>query len=105
MKWVLWGLLLVLTNGASTLTSRARNTPSFGYHAIAACINHGVWMITNVMFIGVAIDIAKSPSLTYGIQAFLFYTSCSTVGSVTVHWLSIKYLEKGNRRVGAYEAP
>jgi len=105
MKWILWGLLLALTNGASTLTSRARNTPSYGYHGAAAMVNHAIWFCANVMFVGVAIDIAKQPTALAAFGAFLFYTVCSTIGSVTVHYVSINYFERGNRRVGAYEVP
>ena len=103
MKWILWGCLLALTNGASTLTSRARNTPSYGYHSVAACFNHAVWFCTNVMFVGIAIDVSRQPTGWMALTAFLFYTVCSTFGSVTVHYLSIRFFEKGNRRVGSYE--
>lgn len=103
MKWILWGCLLALTNGASTLTSRARNTPSYSYHGMAAMFNHGVWFCTNVMFVGIAIDIGKQPDIMSAFGAFVFYTVCSTIGSVTVHYVSINYFERGNRRVGAYE--
>lgn len=102
-KWIAWGFLLALTNGASTLTSRARNTPSYWYHGLASFVNHSVWFLTNVMFVGVAVDIGRG-SLTLGAAAavWAFYASCSTAGSVAVHWLSITCFEKGNRRVGAY---
>lgn len=103
MKWILWGLLLALTNGASTLTSRARNTPSYTYHGLAACANHAIWFCANVMFVGVAIDIGALSNWRLAAGAWLFYTVCSTIGSIGVHWVSINYFEKGNRRVGAYE--
>jgi len=102
MRWLLWGALLALTIGASTLTSRARNTPSYGYHAAAAMFNHGTWFCTNVMFVKVAIDIGNQPTLREGMLAFGFYVVCSTIGSVFVHFISINYFEKGHRRVGAY---
>lgn len=103
MRWLLWGALLILTNGASTLTSRARNTPSYSYHGAAALFNHATWFCTNVMFVGVAIDIGHSKSWPEAIGALSFYVVCSTIGSIGVHWISINYFEKGNRRVGAYE--
>jgi len=103
MKWILWGLLLAATNGASTLTSRARNTPSYGYHGVAACVNHAIWFCTNVMFVGIAIDIGALHDWHKAVGAFVFYTTCSTIGSVSIHWISINYFETGNRRVGAYE--
>jgi len=103
MRWIVWGLLLAATNGASTLTSRARNTPSYGYHGIASLINHGIWFVTNVMFVGVAIDIGKSASWGTSAAVWLFYVTCSTAGSIGIHWISINYLETGKRRVGRYD--
>lgn len=102
MRWLVWGALLMLTNGASTLTSRARNTPSYGYHAAAACFNHGTWFFTNILFVGVAIDISKSSGWREGALSALFYVTCSTIGSIGMHWISIRYFEKGDRRVGSY---
>jgi hypothetical protein len=102
VRWVVWGVLLALTNGCSTLTSRARNTPSYWYHGVASFLNHTVWFVVNVMFVGVAIEIGEQGPNLEAVAVWAFYAACSTVGSVAVHWLSIRYLEKGNRRVGAY---
>lgn len=101
-RWIIWGLLLALTNGFSTLVSRARNTPSYSYHGICCIFNHGTWFIVNVMFVGVAIDIGAFSDWHQAAYAWGFYTACSTCGSMLVHYLSINYFEKGNRRVGAY---
>jgi hypothetical protein len=101
-KWLAWGVLLAVTNGCSTLTSRARNTPSYWYRGLAAFANHAVWFVVNVMFVGVAIDISKGGAAT-GLGPWAFYAVCSTAGSIGVHWLSIRFFERGNRRVGAYE--
>lgn len=104
IRWVAWGLLLALTNGCSTLTSRARNTPSYWYHGTAAFLNHAIWFVVNVMFVGVAIDIGKGDVAGWRAgAAWAFYAVCSTAGSILVHWISIRFLEKGNRKVGAYD--
>lgn len=101
-QWILWGLLLLLTNGMSTLVSRARNTPSVSYHALCATLNHGTWFINNVFLVGVAIDIGGFKDWQAVGFAWVFYTVASTVGSVLVHYVSLRFLEKGNRRVGTY---
>jgi hypothetical protein len=31
----------------------------------------------------------------------VFYTTFTMIGSVSMHWISMNYLEKGRRRVGA----
>lgn len=101
-RWVVWGLMLMLTNGMSTLVSRARNTPSYWYHGVCATMNHATWFIVQVLFVGVAIDIGAFRDWQAASFAWAFYTVCSTVGSITVHYVSIRFLEKGTRRVGAY---
>jgi hypothetical protein len=100
-RWAIWGLLLVLTNAAGTLSSRARNTPSYGYHGATAFVNHAVWFVVNVMFVGAAVDIGRDPGLAAaGIWAY--YACCSTVGSIAAQWIGITFLERGRRRVGTY---
>jgi hypothetical protein len=42
MNLILWFLLLVLQNAAFTWVSRARNSGSIGYHAIAAVFSNGI---------------------------------------------------------------
>lgn len=101
-RWIIWGLLLAATNGCSTLTSRARNTPSYWYHGLAAMMNHAIWFVVNVMFVGIAIDIGALHDHRAAAGAWLFYTVCSTTGSVAVHYVSINFFERGNRRVGSY---
>lgn len=102
-RWLVWGALVVFVNIAGTVTSRARNTPSYWYHGIAAMANHAAWFCTTVIFVGVAVDINKLDSPGAAIGAFLFYSVCATVGSITAHYLAINYLERDNRRVGGYE--
>lgn len=102
-RWIVWGVLLAMTNGFSTLVSRARNTPSYSYHGICALLNHATWFVVNVMFVGVAIDIGALHETKQAAFAWVFYTLCSTLGSILVHFLSLNYFEKGNRRIGVYE--
>lgn len=97
MRWLIWGIMLALTNGFSTLVSRARNTPSYGYHAVCATLNHGTWFVVNVLFVGVAVDIGATKDFELATHAFLFYTACSTFGSVVMHYLCVNYFEKGIR--------
>ena len=36
MSWVLWAVMLLIQNATFTWVSRARNSKSLGYHAVAA---------------------------------------------------------------------
>ena len=103
MRWLIWGFLLVANNAAGTMTSRARNSASYGYHGFAAMLNHACWYLVNFIFVGVAVDIGRNYDWQQALLVWLFYTFCSSVGSITMHYISINYLEKGNRRVGVYD--
>ena len=96
--WFLWGALLIAQNAAFTWVSRARNSGSIPYHALAAVFSNGIWIIS--MF--VIVDKLREAS---GIQQILlvavFYTIFTVTGSVVMHWFSMRYLETGKRKVGA----
>lgn len=96
--WILWGVLLMVQNAAFTWVSRARNSGSIPYHALASVFSNGVWILS--MFI--VIDKLREASGIGVIAATaLFYTVFTVCGSVAMHWFSMKYLEKGKRKVGA----
>ena len=96
--WILWGLVLVLQNMAFTWVSRARNSGSYPYHALASAASNGIWIL--VMFF-VVNEIINVESTEQKLWVCLFYTVCTTTGAVLMHWLSINYFEKGKRQVGA----
>ena len=93
-QWLIWGTMLIAVNVAGTLTSRARNTSSYVYHGITSAVNHGCWFITQFLFVGIAVDMIKQPSWSGRLLTFLFYATCSTVGSITAHYCSHTYFEK-----------
>lgn len=100
-RWILWGLSLVLTQGFGTLTSRARNTPSYKFHGVCAGLNHCTWFIAQVFLVDAAVK--HFGDWTEFLTAVTFYTAVSTSASIGAHYLSINYFEKGNRRIGVYE--
>lgn len=103
MRWLIWSVLLATTNGTGTLASRARNTPSYKYHSIAALLSHGTFFASSLVGIDLFIEIINTHSLALIAKGFTVYALSSTLGSVGIHWIAINFFEKGNRRVGAYE--
>lgn len=99
MSWALWALLLIVQNAAFTWVSRARNSGSYRYHAIAAVFSNGVWFASQFILIGVVVNDLTTPIAIVG--AGLLYTAATVVGSVLMHWVLINYLERGKRKVGA----
>lgn len=80
----------VLQNASFTLVSRARNSSSIWYHAIASVFSNGIWLLV----IRQVVQHLDSPTL------MVTYLMGSVFGSVAMHFISMKYLEKGKRKVG-----
>jgi hypothetical protein len=101
VEYLVWGAFLLLQNAAFTFVSRARNSGSYGLHAIAAVTSNGVFIMAQFISLGIMIDVVKSG--TWGERIFIcsFYTLFTVVGSLAMHWVSINYIETGKRKVGA----
>ena len=85
MNYLLLFLVTILQNGSFTLVSRARNSNSIVFHGLSAIASNGIW------FIVVRQVTADSPNTwLLGIT----YTTGAVTGSVLMHYLSMKYLEK-----------
>lgn len=93
-----WALLLVLQNAAFTWVSRARNGGSYGYHAVAAVVSNGVFFATQFVLIGF---VARDASPERAVALGAVYVLATTTGSVLMHIASVRWLERGKRRVGA----
>ena len=105
MDWVYWALLLLVQNAAFTWVSRARNSGSLKYHAIASVFSNGVWFISNLVVLKKGVD-ALNEGINrgdwgYAIAIGLFYTLFTVIGSISMHYISMTYLEKGKRKVGS----
>lgn len=99
MNLFYWFVLLVIQNAAFTWVSRARNSGSYGYHAIAAVCSNGVWFVSQFLLIGMVTK--PGMSITEITVLGVIYISGTVSGSVLMHYISIKYLEKNKRKVGA----
>jgi hypothetical protein len=94
-----WFLLLILQNAAFTWVSRARNSGSLGYHAIASVFSNGIWFVSQ--FILITAVVTKGMSCKRAILTGAVYIAGTVCGSVCMHWFSMRYLEKGKRKVAA----
>ena len=99
--WVLWAVLLMLQNASFTLSSRSRNSGSLGYHAIASVLSNSLWFISQLVLVSTFMEIFKSADLVLGLIVGVFYVACTMTGSIGMHFISMKYIEHGTRRVGA----
>jgi hypothetical protein len=101
VKWILWALILIAQNAAFTWVSRARNSGSVSYHATASVFSNAIWFVSNLILVDSIVTVARSADVFAVIQLGLFYTACTVIGSVLMHWFSVRYLETGKRKVGA----
>lgn len=99
MSLVLWSLLLIVQNAAFTWVSRARNSGSYGYHAIASVFSNGVFFACNLFLIKLVTlqGLGVSQLLMLG----AIYVASTVTGSIVMHYVSLNFLEKGKRKVGA----
>lgn len=94
MTWVVWAILLILQNASFTLVSRARNSSSLGYHAWASVLSNGVWFLSQLILFDSMLHVLKTGSLVEGMKVAVFYTACTMAGSLGMHWLALRKIEK-----------
>lgn len=99
MSLVFWFLLLVVQTAAFTWVSRARNSGSIGYHAVASVVSNGVWFVSQFLLIGM---VAKPGMPIAQIVALgAVYVAGTVTGAVLMHYAALRWLETGKRKVGA----
>ena len=76
--------LVVLQNASFTLVSRARNSDSLAFHAIASVFSNGIWLLV----IRNVVQNFDNPVMM-GV-----YLIGSVIGSLLMHHFSMKYFEK-----------
>lgn len=101
MKWIIWALILMAQNASTTWASRARNSGSVGYHALASVFSNGVWFISFTILADNVIKAVAQENWQSFIGMFLFYTTFTVAGATLMHYISMTHLEKGKRKVGA----
>lgn len=99
-SWAVWAVLLLVQNASFTWVSRARNSRSLGYHALASVASNGVWFIGLGLAIDKIHDAMRAESWTLLAATVVFYTTFTVLGSVGAHHLLMTRIETGNRRVG-----
>ncbi|WP_260255995.1 hypothetical protein, partial [Elizabethkingia miricola] len=76
--------LVVLQNASFTLVSRARNSNSLWFHAIASVLSNGIWLLV-IRHVVQNFD---------NLNMMFVYLVGSVCGSLLMHHISMKYFEK-----------
>lgn len=99
MNWLAWGILLFIQNFSFTMVSRARNSGSLWYHAVASLFSNGVWFASQLILVDTFIQVIKTSDVFLAVTAGAFYTVLTLAGSLFSHWFLMKYIETGKRQV------
>lgn len=100
MKWLIWGVVLLMQNAAFTAVSRARNSGSLRYHAVAAVGSNLIWFISQFFVVDVLQKVISSGNVALGLRAAIFYVGLTTTSSVVMHHFLQTKVEKGKAKVG-----
>jgi len=101
LKLIMWAGLLLIQNASFTWVSRARNSGSILYHGVASIFSNGVWFASQIFIVNFIVDAFKSGNLSYLIFIACYYTIFTVTGSITMHYLLMRFVETGKRKVGA----
>lgn len=77
-------LSTLLQNASFTLVSRARNSGSLLFHGLASVLSNGIWLL-------VIRQVVKNLDSASMMATYLI---ASVTGSVLMHWISMRFLEK-----------
>ena len=93
-SWVVWAIMLLVQNASFTWVSRARNSSSIRYHALAALCSNGVWFIALTVAVDKIAEVRQSQSLLAFAATALFYTVFTVLGSVGSHAFLMSKVER-----------
>jgi len=92
-KELMWlTFLLVGQNASFTLVSRSRQSNNFVYHAIASVGSNGLYILVQMSVIMAVMSSALRGATNWPLVGW--YTVCTVVGSVYMHWLAVKKIEQ-----------
>lgn len=85
MNYILLFFVTILQNASFTLVSRARNTKSLLFHAIASVFSNGIWFVV--------VRKVTAPDPNTWLLGIVYVTGTVT-GSVLMHYFSMNFIEK-----------
>lgn len=100
-EWVIWAVILLAQNASFTLVSRARNSGSISFHAVASIGSNGIWFMSQIIVIDKISRALRSHDWELMAFTLVFYTLFTVIGSISMHYISMRWIEKGKRAVGA----
>lgn len=100
---VLWALVLIVQNMSFTWVSRARNSGSLAWHALASVFSNGVWFLAFVFTFDYLKQVNATGDWLLAVGVGAVYIVATVTGSVLAHHVLRRFFETGKRKVGHYE--
>jgi hypothetical protein len=101
MSWLVWALVLLAQDCATTILSRAVNSRSLRWHTAAAIFANLIYVVGYLFLVDNLLEVLRSGSILLALAVTIFYVTFATIGSVTSHYISMRWIENGTtRRVG-----
>lgn len=85
-----WAAVLIVSGAAYTAMSRARNSGSLAYNAVASGLSAGVWFASQVFIVDQVVNEARSGGSGHLFFMAALYTVCTTAGSLLAHALALR---------------
>jgi hypothetical protein len=102
MKWIVWGILLIIQNFSFVAVSRARNSGSITLHAIASLFSNGIWFASMFIIVDSINAAIRNASAGEAVFLGLFYTTFTLTGSIVSHYVMMRWIEpRVNRKTGS----
>lgn len=92
MELLILFALTILQNASFTLVSRARNSGSLKYNALASVFSNGMFFF-----------VFKALQMSSTWETGAVYIGGCTIGSVLMQWIAIRYLEKKKVKTSSLE--
>lgn len=95
--YVVWGLLLIAQNFAHTISQRAKNQDRLVYTAVAGVFANGIWILSNFFMVEEIARVIGTGNVVQGVPAVVFYTVCTTIGTVASQYCAMRWIETWRR--------
>ena len=102
MLYVAWAVLLIAQNFTNAAVGRAHASGSLSYHGVAKVLDNGMWFACQVFLVGALYTRWQAGDAWYDyVMLGLFYNVCALTGAISSHYILMRWVERGKRKVGA----
>ena len=88
---LVWAMLLLMYEAATSVLTRAVASKNLLYHTIASVVTNALYLTMQLFTVLNVLDVLKNQSSTMGLITLgVVYITCAVTGSVVAHWFAMK---------------